>query len=88
MKRLIDTGVRKVYKNFNILKILSKLDELQLIIYKQKLKDEDNQWILKHSKANVINCNSVNDDSDFDGCSSSNSSQGNQGVKHATKLVK
>lgn len=66
---MVDIGSRKVFKNLNLKDILFKLNELQVLIYKNNIKDVTDKWLLRHSDCFVINCDDykgVSDSSDSD----------------------
>jgi len=55
--RMVEIGSRKVLKNLNLKDILFKLNGLQVLIYKNKIKDVTDKWLLGRSDCFVINCN-------------------------------
>lgn len=62
LNRFYKKSTLKFYDKLNVFRILSKLDDLIMMEQYNELKDKNSQWIFKHHKRNVINCD-MNDSS-------------------------
>ena len=72
LTRMLHRAEKRVYKNLNVFKISTRLNEIMLFQQFQQVLDSRSRWLLKHSAMNIINCDSeyldTSDSLDNDNC--------------------